>query len=272
MLKILQLTDLHFGNLYPESIQINEATKALITRLIHTNQPDFIAITGDVIYSKAPNSLSTFEDVLSFINSFDIPFAATFGNHDSEGEFSRDVINDILLSQSNFIEPRSLFNDNDRLCYYTELVVDSHTHRLYFIDSGDYDKLQVGEYDYITHAQIEWLVDTDKSFSGTSQLFIHIPIPEYETAKSLGLAEGNQDEEICCPKLNTGLFSQLLLNGLSVKAIYCGHDHDNDFTADYCGIKLNYGRVTGFNTYGSLRRGGRMIEIDGSGFNSYIVE
>lgn len=61
MFKILQLTDLHFGDLYPESIQINEATKALITRLIQTNQPDFIAITGDVVYSKAANSLSTFE-------------------------------------------------------------------------------------------------------------------------------------------------------------------------------------------------------------------
>ncbi|ARQ06188.1 Phosphodiesterase YaeI [Macrococcoides canis] len=272
MFKILQLTDLHFGDLLPESSHIDQVTKALITRLIHTNQPDFIAITGDLIWSKVSNSLTTFRDVLAFINSFNIPFAATFGNHDSEGDFSRDVINEILLSQSNFIEPQSLFNDNDRLCYYTELVVDGHTHRLYFIDSGDYDKLQVGEYDYITHAQIEWLVEADKAFIGTSQLFIHIPIPEYATAKSLGLAEGHQDEEICCPKLNTGLFSQLLLNGLSVKAIYCGHDHDNDFTADYCGIKLNYGRVTGFNTYGSLRRGGRMIELDGSAFTSYIVE
>ncbi|UTH12020.1 metallophosphoesterase family protein [Macrococcoides canis] len=272
MFKIMQLTDLHFGDLLPESSHIDQVTKALITRLIHTNQPNFIAITGDLIWSKAPDSLSTFRDVLTFIDSFNIPFDATFGNHDSEGEFSRNDINEILLSQSNFIEPQSLFNDNDRLCYYTELVVDGHTHRLYFIDSGDYDKLQVGEYDYITHAQIEWLVETDKAFSGTSQLFIHIPIPEYATAKSLGLAQGHQDEEICCPKLNTGLFSQLLLNGLSVKAMYCGHDHDNDFTADYCGIKLNYGRVTGFNTYGSLRRGGRMIELDGSAFTSYIVE
>ncbi|QIH77556.1 hypothetical protein GTN30_02650 [Macrococcoides canis] len=80
MFKILQLTDLHFGNLLPESSHIDQVTKALIMRLIHTNQPDFIAITGDLIWSKPPNSLSTFRDVLEFINSFNIPFAATFGN------------------------------------------------------------------------------------------------------------------------------------------------------------------------------------------------
>lgn len=272
MYKILQLTDLHFGALLPESHHIDQVTKSLITRLINEHQPDFIAITGDVIWSLTSDSLSLFKTVLSFIDDFNIPFAVTLGNHDSESDFSRVELYDYMFRLNHFAEVNSNRITGDRASYFIDININGSDHRLYFIDSGDYDAHGVGEYDYITHAQINWLIEQDKDFKGISQLFIHIPIPEYETAKSLGLAKGNQDEEICCPKLNTGLFSQLLLNGLSVKAIYCGHDHDNDFTADYCGIKLNYGRVTGFNTYGSLRRGGRMIEVDGSAFTSYIVE
>lgn len=272
MYKILQLTDLHFGELLQGSEDKDIDTKRLITRLINENTPDLIAITGDVIDSLATNSLTLFKEVMNFIDDFNIPFGVTLGNHDSESDFSREVLYDFVFSLTHFTEINHNMLKGERPCYFVELTIDEVQHRLYFMDSGDYDALKVGEYDYLTHEQINWLIEVDKDFDGIAQLFIHIPIPEYNDAKMLGLAKGNQDETICCPKLNTGLFSHLLLNDASVQAIYCGHDHDNDFTADYCGIKLNYGRVTGFNTYGSLCRGGRMIEIDGCAFTSYIVE
>lgn len=272
MFKILQLTDLHFGEILQESPQIDNVTKTLIKRLIKENNPDFIVITGDLIWSLSPNSLKTFQDVLSFINAFQIPFAITLGNHDSESDFSRSELNEIILAQSNFTKHEALFEDNGCLCYYVPLNIEGVNHRLYFIDSGDYDANKIGKYDYIKHQQIEWLIKADKDFNGVGQLFFHIPIPEYKDAKQLGLAQGNQDEEVCCPQLNTGLFSQLIVNNSSVKAMYCGHDHNNDFEADYHGIKLNYGRITGFNTYGTLRRGGRIIELNGEVIHSYIVE
>ncbi len=31
---------------------------------------------------------------------------------------------------------------------------------------------------------------------------------------------------------------------------FVGHDHVNDFVGDLYGIRLCYGRATGFNTYG----------------------
>ncbi|MCU7558452.1 metallophosphoesterase family protein [Macrococcus capreoli] len=272
MYKILQLTDLHFGALLPESNDIDNVTKALIKRLIDTHEPDFIAITGDVIWSLTPNSFTVFQDVLCFINNFNIPFGVTLGNHDSESDFARSKLYDVIRSLSHFTDMSASIMHGERMSYYVDMTVDDVQHRLYFIDTGDYDALKVGEYDYITHEQIDWLIAADKDFNGVGQLFIHIPIPEYEDAKALGLAEGHQDESICCPKLNTGLFSQLLLNDTSIKAIYCGHDHDNDFQALYHGIQLNYGRVTGFNTYGHLRRGGRLITIEGNHINSVVVE
>lgn len=271
MLKILQLTDLHFGEIHEESRDRDAATKALISRLVMEHRPQFIAVTGDIIWSLAKKSLQTFREVLAFINDFGIPFAVTLGNHDAEADFDREVLNAIVLDQTNFIIPTSLLNIGGRLNYYIELQDAGISHRLYFMDSGDYDAHRFGEYDFIQHEQIDWLVKNEKDFSGISQLFLHIPVPEYKTARQLGLAIGHQDEEINCPGLNTGLFSHIYLH-THIKAIYCGHDHDNDFSAHYFGIQLNYGRVTGFNTYGSLERGGRLIMIEKDKISSIIVE
>lgn len=269
MYKILQLTDLHFESF--NCVELDVLTKKLIQRLVKEEKPNFIAITGDLVWSEVENSLSTIKEVISFINDFKIPFGVTFGNHDSESVFGRDVINEILLKQTYFTDVIDKILINDRLNYVVEIEDSNILHRLYFIDSGDYDKTGFGEYAYIYREQIEWLVTHEKKFEGISQLFIHIPLPEYNDAKVEGIAKDNQEEHICAPNLNTGLFSELYLK-TSVQAIYCGHDHDNDFTANYHGIKLNYGRVTGYNTYGKLNRGCRVIEIDGVNIHSYIVE
>jgi hypothetical protein len=44
-------------------------------------------------------------------------------------------------------------------------------------------------------------------------------------------------------------------------SIFCGHDHDNDFTINLYGIRLSFGRIGGYNTYGDLQRGARLIEL-----------
>lgn len=271
MFKILQLTDLHFGDIHPDSQRGDAATKELITRLVDEHSPDLIAITGDLIWSLAKESLVTFREVLAFINAFELPFAVTFGNHDSEADFDREALNLILLEQPHFVTPQALFRADGRLNYYVEFQDGGVSHRLYFIDSGDYDTYSFGEYGFIEPQQIDWLVENEKGFDGISQLFIHIPLEEYNRAKQMGLAVGHQDEEINCPGLNTGLFSRLYLH-TKIKAVYCGHDHDNDFSADYFGIQLNYGRVTGFNTYGHLKRGGRLILVEEERIQSSIVE
>ena len=44
---------------------------------------------------------------------------------------------------------------------------------------------------------------------------------------------------------------------------FCGHDHENDFEARLHGIRLCYGRATGYNAYPSadLARGVRIIQL-----------
>jgi hypothetical protein len=46
-----------------------------------------------------------------------------------------------------------------------------------------------------------------------------------------------------------------------VMGVFVGHDHDNDYAGLVKGICLAYGRATGFDAYGKLMRGARVIEL-----------
>ncbi len=55
-----------------------------IASLITQTKPDLIFITGDIIYGSFDDSGRTMEWFCSFMDSFEIPWAPTFGNHDNE--------------------------------------------------------------------------------------------------------------------------------------------------------------------------------------------
>ena len=73
-------------------------------------------------------------------------------------------------------------------------------------------------------------------------LFTHIPLQEYREVENIKEFHGIFNEPIACSKINSGLFSQMLLNG-DIEGMFCGHDHDNDFTINLYGIRLSFGRV-----------------------------
>lgn len=50
----------------------------------------------------------------------------------------------------------------------------------------------------------------------------------------------------------------------NIKAVFCGHDHNNDFWGHYYGIDLYFGRKTGHGGYGppkGMKRGARILEF-----------
>lgn len=79
--------------------------------------------------------------------------------------------------------------------------------------------------------------------------FFHIPLPEYNEMWNLNTVYGWRNEQICCQAVDTGLYAAFKIIG-NIEAVYCGHDHNNDFWGDYNGIKLFYGRKTGYGGYG----------------------
>jgi hypothetical protein len=55
-----------------------------IRSLVAQSRPDLIIITGDIVYGSFDDSGRVFEYICSLMDSFGIPWAPVFGNHDNE--------------------------------------------------------------------------------------------------------------------------------------------------------------------------------------------
>ena len=141
--------------------------------------------------------------------------------------------------------------------------------RLWFIDTGHENCMEVEGYDCIRPDQIEWFLNESKAIpdghpgKNNGIAFIHIPLPEYLTMRNDCKTFGHQWDHVGCSSINSGFFTAVKHAG-SVKAITCGHDHNNDFVGDYEGVKLLYGRKTGYGSYGPkfMMRGARVFELE----------
>lgn len=64
--------------------------KGYLREIITETKPDFIFITGDVVYGEFDDSGSTLTDFIAFMEGFGIPWAPVFGNHDNESKKGAD--------------------------------------------------------------------------------------------------------------------------------------------------------------------------------------
>lgn len=149
-------------------------------------------------------------------------------------------------------------------------------------------------YDYIKQTQIEWYEWVVKGVQKLnndvvvpSSTYFHIPLPEFNIAyakyektlpedyngRDVIGADGNfglNREEgtiICSPYYNSGFFDKMKELG-STKDVIVGHDHVNDSSIVYDGIRLTYGLKTGDGCYwdkSGMVSGGTTITIDNSG-------
>lgn len=267
--RILQLTDTHFGNLPEADDDIR--TYKLLEKIIVDTKPDLIIHTGDVMWSDGvKNADIVFTNVMKFIDQFDIPFALTFGNHDTEEIVSRKDLRNIYEKNiRNKPKKSDVFLTVDRESYTINLEKDGELVTvLYMIDSGEFDRFGYGKYDWVLPEQVEWfreVSDKYKKNDGIKRniIFQHIPLPEYRDVVD-DLLDGycaEEDKTISAPFINTGLFANMILNG-ETWGIVVGHDHDNNFDAVKYGIHLSYANSSGYQTYGDLPKGGSIIEIN----------
>jgi hypothetical protein len=139
---------------------------------------------------------------------------------------------------------------------------------LYFLDSNSYSETSLDGYGWIRRDQIAWYLEMARSLREEAGrllpalAFFHIPLPEYDEVWDLHACYGHKYEAVCCPRINTGFFAALHEAG-DVLGTFVGHDHVNDYDGNLHGIRLCYGRGSGFGTYGreGFPRGGRVIQL-----------
>ncbi len=292
--KILQLTDIHIGAGFMTINKDRWASDAIATLVKHT-KPDLIIVTGDMVYpvpvqAGTNNNRRSTELFGTLMDSFGIPWTITYGNHDEEwyAAFELEDLNEIYSSFENCIfqsGPEDVYGECNTFINIKNADNSLNT-SLALIDSNAYMQsgLKINIYDNIHDDQVAWYEEqlfAIKDYYELSELmpslaFFHIPVNEFEDAWKLykqgsdevtyhyGYA-GEKDEKIFPPENRGLIFDKMVALG-STKGIFCGHDHLNDFSLTYKGIRLTYGKSIDYLAYYNIKnsttqRGGTVIEI-----------
>ena len=273
--KIMQFTDCHLDD------GTAEAGLEQIAALWEHANADLAVFTGDVVFGK--NDLVFYDRLDEFFRSRNAPFAVVLGNH--EGEANSTDRRGIMEKCASLVNCITEVNPIGKR--YGNYVYDTPFDgvSLAMLDSGDYapwyEKLRHpirSKYAAVTKEQISWYVNAVKDKKAVF-VFLHIPVPEYERAYYGALARGEVkygalreniasdgslkrvSDVVCSSAVNTGFFESARSIG-NLKAIFCGHDHLNDFYVEYKGVGLVYGQKTvGF--------AGSGYAFDGRGFPDY---
>ena len=213
-------------------------------------------------------------------------WTVTFGNHDTEAysDYNREQIAD-FYENSGF--KYCLFKSGpENIDGYGNSVINIKnakgeiTQSIYMFDSHSYlnhDILGFGhDYDNIHENQVEWYRECVEKFTAynraisgeetpvpKSTAYFHIPLKEYQDAWYEYMDNGFKDTEnvkllegiageggiIVFPGEGEDELFETMLELGSTKGIFCGHDHENNFSLEYKGIQLCYGMSIDYLAY-----------------------
>lgn len=248
------------------------------------------------IMSMSFNNSAPVGQFAAFMRNIDIPWAFTYGNHDTESlaTTSKRDLNELYKSLSyktsgNLLYPYVQPDVTGRNNQLIEIRNSDGTlmQALFLIDSNAYTGEGINVYDYIHDDQVAWYAQEIERLNAKegrtvpSMVFFHIPLQQYRTAYEL--YEQGSDEvkyffgengekminKVCCSDYPSKLFDTMLELG-STKAVFCGHDHYNNMSLEYKGIRLTYGMSIDYLAmpgieHDTKQRGAELITLYGDG-------
>lgn len=268
---IVSTTDFHFS----EDHEMNTKAVDRFVRHIKDVKPDLVVLTGDNILSKYQQI-----DAIQFAQMMEeigVYWTATFGNHETRED--RGFYKFLLWkSFCDYDHCLCKFGPNELFGYgnYTVNILGEGgklKKALFFFDSGrdildrdrkEYDiPADMQGYDFLKKEQIDFYkneVDrlTAQYGKADSFLYFHIPLVEYSYAfkeengryvptGECEILHGEQYESVGSSAYNSGMFDAILEKG--GQAVFCGHDHVNDWCAIYKGVHLAYSLPGGYACY-----------------------
>ncbi|MCR5484307.1 MAG: metallophosphoesterase family protein [Clostridiales bacterium] len=308
-LTVMQITDTHC------IFKPTSDTVRLIKGALDKVKPDLAVLTGDQI--KGYGTAYWFGDTLkrvemgidntcSILEERNIPFAATFGNHDPQARIPLDKQMEIYKRYKSFVET------DDDLVYgagtYALPIMSSDgkepAFNIYIVDSGSY--APEGGYASVEKEKIEWYKKTRDKFLEKyghyipSFMFQHIPVHEMydilekvdkKTPGAVRAFRTHKNEYYILPKeiadkggvlleppsisdTNTGQFDAVSEKG-DVIGFFFGHDHKNTFITKHRGVDIGYSPSCGFKEYGNdVERGVRVYvlnEKEPEKYSTYVL-
>ena len=270
---IVSTTDFHFD----VDHDINTKAVDRFVRHIKEVKPDLVVLTGDNILSKYQQI-----DAIQFAQMMEeigVYWTATFGYHETREDkgFYKWLL---WKSFCDYAHCLCKFGPDELFGYGNHTVNilgegGKLLKTLFLFDSGrdilDRDRKEYGipddmhGYDFLKNEQIDFYkketARLKKQYgSADSFMYMHIPLCEYSHAFKLDengryvpsgeceILYGEQYESVGSSQHNSGMFDAILETG-STQAVFCGHDHVNDWCAIYKGVYLTYSLPGGYACY-----------------------
>ena len=295
--RILQLTDIHLGGSITSYPNDMKALNACFD-LIQAAKPDLVVVMGDLCYplgisSFSLNNTAPVQQFAAFMRNTGVPWAFTYGNHDTEAMAAKgkESLNTLYMRLSwktskNLLYPYAQPDIMGRNNQVIEVRNADGTlnSALFLIDSNAYVGQGFSKYDYIRDEQVDWYAEnvrrlfTEAGRTLPSYCFFHIPLQEYATADALYRAGSdeaiycfgfNGESKVCASEYPSKLFDTALELG-STRGFFCGHDHYNNMSLEYKGLRLTYGMSIDYLATPGIakhtaQRGGTLIVLDKDG-------
>ena len=278
--KVLQLTDLHFGEAPDTDWGPRQDTKSekAIRSVISSEKPDLIVLGGDQITANnIDRNASAYHEWIIEILTTEQPgirWCTIFGNHDDqafETWFDNGTVvyteakttrQDLLMLDMSFegsqtrASASGVFGTSNYavpLHLGTEIVAD-----IYFFDSGGGSIPQ-----NMTEGQLRWFRNVSSASKHRPAIaFQHIPV-NFDFRYRQEICDGFNGEGVTPLQYDPGILSALSEHG-NVHFLAVGHDHGNDYCCmiDYSNtLHICFGRHSGYGGYGRWDRGARVYEL-----------
>lgn len=266
---ILQVTDLHLGSTDEGKWKRDLETCRRIKKLVETHNPDMIAITGDLFDGNKPHGTLLASYAVNFFDSLDRPWLFMFGNHDPEGGFGRAAIGEVFAeSKWGVLGKHTVKNKwKEKYDYVVDILVNGEKKPIWQIfgfDSG----AEKGNKS-IKEDQLKWYRDVSSSTANTYHEKIraismfHIPLIEFQYLQDDDSIkkQGFNEEKVYYEEDDGSVYKTFLEVG-NMEAVFCGHDHYNNYWGTYKGgIILAYGFISGVATKYAWPPGGKLISL-----------
>ena len=308
-IKILQLTDTQIidssqardpladkETWAPE--KVDELLFNQIDYLVSETNPDLILITGDLVYGSYDDSGASLTKLINHMESFGIPWAPIFGNHENESAKGVEWQCQQLINAENCLFKVGNVTGNGN---YTIGITQGNelVRVIYMLDTNgcvDASDPKVPKTPGIYDDQIEWLDSLAKRITDANSKQIpsfaafHIPVSEFQAAS---IAAGYQPEADNAStihtytigeggvtaqngdfgtkggsyynnQLNTGILGKLKNHGFD--GVFVGHKHTCNTSVLYDGIRWTFGTKTGkYDSYDPAQQGGTLITVAAGG-------
>lgn len=235
------------------------------------------------------NNKSSAEIFAELMEQLGVYWTLCFGNHDTEAYsfYSGEDMSEFYLSEK-YEHCLFQAGPEDISGYGNQVINIKQTNgvisqSLYILDSHSYTDGDIfgvmWKYDNIHQDQIDWYKQNVEMYNAEnaeicktlgikesdvkSTMFFHIPLTEYrdawceyadngfEDTENVKLVYGTAGESkkvVYCGMGEDELFETILELG-STTGIFCGHDHKNNFSLYYKGIRLTYGMSVDYLAY-----------------------